>query len=128
MRKRIMAAALLAFLSMSTSGCFLLFGAAAGGAGTAFWLSGKMTDQVAASYDATIAATEKTLAAKDMPVSKKTQSEKVTQFKSVAADGREVWIDIAPVTQTSTKIAVRVGAAGDKATSADIIEKIKASI
>lgn len=125
MRKNILILVFCAILMVNLSGCVLLFGAAAGGAGTAYWLSGKLRDKVDASYGATIEASRKALESFDMAVTKQTRTEEVTQIKSEHADGRVVWIDVRPLTQKSTQIEIRVGALGDKEASTEIMEKIK---
>jgi hypothetical protein len=107
------------------SGCTLLFGAAAGGAGTAFWLSGKVGEELAASYQQAISATENALDSLDMEITKKTHSENVTQFKSIYSDGSTIWIDIRPVLENKTEIEVRVGMRGNQSASAEILERIK---
>ncbi|MFO8052636.1 MAG: DUF3568 family protein [Candidatus Omnitrophota bacterium] len=107
------------------SGCTLLFGAAAGGAGTAFWLSGKLREELAASYQQTISAAENALDSLDMEITKKTHSENVTQFKSIYSDGSTVWIDIRPILENKTEIEVRVGMRGNQSASAEILERIK---
>jgi len=126
--KRAMALAGAVFLAVSVSGCALLLGAAAGGAGAAYWLAGKLTDEVAASYEETVAATEQALLAMEMPVNKLTQTEETTQFKSATSDGKMVWVDVEPVTSATTRIEVRVGAGGDKGASSEILENIKKNI
>jgi hypothetical protein len=110
---------------VSFSGCTLLFGAAAGGAGTAFWLSGKLREELAASYQQTISATEKALDSLEMEITRKTESEDVTQFKSLYTDSSTIWIDIHPLVDNKTEIEIRVGMRGDKSASADILKRIK---
>lgn len=105
-------------------GCFLIIAGAAGGVGTAVWLSGKLSQTVNARYGRTVEATRLALKSLDMPISKESKSEKVTQFRSDYVDGREVWIDVRPVTESSSKIEVRVGATGDKAASDRILKRI----
>jgi hypothetical protein len=118
--------ALIFGVSITTfSGCTLLFGAAAGGAGTAFWLSGKAREEFVASYRETISATENALDSLDMEITKKTHSENVTQFKSLYLDGSTVWIDIRPVLENKTEIEVRVGMRGNQSASVEILERIK---
>jgi hypothetical protein len=107
------------------SGCALLFGAAAGGAGTAFWFSGKLGEEFVASYRETISATENALDSLAMKITKKTYSEDITQFKSIYSDGSTVWIDIRPILENKTEIEVRVGMRGNQSASAEILEKIK---
>jgi hypothetical protein len=110
---------------MTFSGCTLLFGAAAGGAGTAFWLSGKVGEELAASYQQAISATENALDSLDMEITKKTHSENVTQFKSVYTDGSTVWIDVKPILENKTGVEVRVGIRGNQSASEKILDRIK---
>lgn len=110
---------------VAASGCGLLIAGAAGGAGTAFWLSGKLVDEVNASYERAIKATEDALASLKMDVLKKTYSEEVTQIRSEYADGAKVWIDVRPLTTKTSKLEIRVGATGDETSSKAILERIK---
>lgn len=112
-------------LVLNVSGCWLLVAGAAGGAGTALWLSGKLSDQVSASREVTVEAAEKALTSLNMSVTKKTAAAEVTQIISKYTDGKQVWIDIRPLTSKTTKIEIRVGAAGDEAASTKILERIK---
>lgn len=123
---RIMAIILsITLVAGSLCGCWFLVGSAAGGAGTAFWLSGKLSSEMSHPYDRVIEATKRALNSLDMKLEKETYKEDVSQIISRHADGRTVWIDIRPVTSSSTKVEVRVGAKGDKAASAKIMERIK---
>ena len=112
-------------LVVNLCGCALLLAGAAGGAGTAFWLSGKLSDEVSASYERTIDSAKRALKSLDMKVDKETKSDEVTQIRSEYTDGSEVWIDIRPLTQTTSKIEIRVGIQGDKAASTKILERVK---
>ncbi len=112
-------------LAVNLCGCALLLAGAAGGAGTAFWLSGKLSDELNASYETAISATKKAIDSLGMQVDKEAKTDEVTQIRSEYTDGSEVWIDIRPLTQTTVKIEVRVGIKGNKAASTKIIERIK---
>ena len=125
MVKKFMYAALGLALAVSLCGCALLLAGAAGGAGTAFWLSGKLSDEVGGSYDQTIAATKKGLTDLDMIVAKETKTDEVAQIRSKYIDDSEVWIDIRPLSEKSTKVEIRVGVTGDKTASTKILESIK---
>ena len=96
----------------------------AGGAGTAVWLSGKLTQEVHASREKAVKAARSALKSLKLEITKETKTEEVTQIKSNYTDGREIWIDIRPMTESSTKIEVRVGAIGDKAAADKILKKI----
>jgi len=112
-------------LMINLSGCAVLLAGAAGGAGTAYWLSGKLSEEVNVSYERAIYAAEKAVASLNMKISKETKSDKVTQIKSNYTDGSDIWIDIRPLTEKSSKIEVRIGLKGDKEASVKILEKIK---
>lgn len=49
------------FLLMNICGCLLLAAGAVGGAGTAVWLSGKLTQQFNTPYERTVKAAESAL-------------------------------------------------------------------
>lgn len=124
MIKRIGLFVLLGFFAVSICGCVAVVAAGAGGAGTAGWLSGKLTHEVHASYDKTISATRRGLKAMKLDIDKETRAEEITQFRSKYTDGREIWIDVRPVTADSSKIEVRVGAIGDKEAADKILKNI----
>jgi len=127
MLKRIIVFASLGLLLLSMYGCFALFAGAAGGAGTAAWLSGKLTQQFNTPYDRTVNATESALKSFNFEITKKAQEANVTTFRSHYTDGKEIWIDVRKVTDNSTKVEVRVGGiSADKEASAKILKRIKA--
>ena len=105
-------------------GCIALLAGAAAGAGTAGWLSGKLSQTVQAPYERTINAAKSALKSLKLEVVKETKTENVTQIRSKYTDGKEIWIDIRPVSNMSSKIEVRVGVAGDKEASDKILKKI----
>lgn len=111
---------------LNLSGCFLFVAGVAGGAGTAIWLSGKLTQEFHASYQATIDATKLAVQSLNLPVVKETHDERVTQIKGSYSDGREMWIDIHHITEMSTKVEVRVGGvSSDKEAASIILRKIQ---
>src|SRR5262245_16667019 len=129
MLKKVNRFVLLGLLILNSYGCFALLGAAAGGAGTAVWLSGKMTQQFNASYDHTITASENALQDMGIKIEKKTQEGDISQLKSTYPNGKEVWIDISKLTDTTTKVEVRVGVIKpDKEAATNILKKIEASL
>ncbi len=125
MVRRILCVVVSLIIAVNLCGCALLLAGAAGGAGTAFWLSGKLSDEVSASYEKTIGATKRALSSLNMAVVKETRSDEVAQIKSNYTDGSEVWIDIRPLTEKSSKIEIRVGIKGNKEASTKILERIK---
>ncbi len=113
------------FLLFNVYGCFLLLAGGAGGAGTAVWLSGKLTQQVNASYDNAVKAAKSALRSLNLEITKETKEEAVAQVMSKYSDGRTIWIDIHKITANSSKIDVRVGGMGsDKAAASEIMKRI----
>ena len=110
-------------LLLNIYGCFLLLAGAAGGAGTAVWLSGKLTQEFHAPYEQTIAAAKTALESLKLEIIKDTKEDTVAQLKSKYSDGREVWIDIHKVSEESTKVEVRVGTVGSNKEAAGKILK-----
>lgn len=125
MIKKLIVMSCCVFLGISFCGCALLVGGAVGGAGTAFWLSGKMTDEVSASYDKAIEAVRKAMDSLNIKLVKEAKSSEVAQIRGEYSDGRGVWIDIRPVGDKISKVEIRVGAKGDKDASTKILNKIK---
>jgi hypothetical protein len=126
MFKKILTTISLIALSVNLCGCVVLLAGAAGGAGTAYWLSEKLTQDFNAPYDRTIKATLDALETLKMPVDKQTTTGDVTQIISKDNQSRMVWIDIKPTTMAATRISVRVGAKGDKTAAQKILTKISA--
>jgi len=113
-------------LIFNLSGCFLFVAGVAGGAGTAIWLSGKLTQEFHATYPETINAAKSALQALGLKIVKETHEQQITQIKGLYSDGREMWIDIHRVTENSSKVEVRVGAISpDKGAASNILRKIQ---
>ena len=125
MHSKVAAALLSGFLLFNLYGCFVLLGGAAGGAGTAAWLSGKLTQQVDAPYDTAINAVKSALKSLNLEMTKETREEAVAQIMGKYTDGKTIWIDIHKVSANSSKIEVRVGAVGsNKAEASEIMNRI----
>lgn len=113
-------------ITLSMCGCFAVVAGTAGGAGTAVWLSGKLTQEFHATYDRTITASKSALRSLKLDLVKETRDENITQLKSKYSDGKEIWIDIRKVSEDSTKVEVRVGAISpDKEAADKILKKIQ---
>ena len=126
MLKKIMLFILSGMLMLNLSGCFLFVAGVAGGAGTAIWLSGKMTQEFHVSYQHTIDSTKLALKSLNLELVKESREEKVTQIKSKYTDGKEIWIDISHVTENSTRVEVRVGAVNpDKEATSLLLKRIQ---
>ncbi len=115
-------------LLLPLGGCLAIVAAGGAGAGTAVWLSEKLTQQVNAPYERTIKASENALHFMNLEITKETKSVSITQLKSTY-EGKEVWIDITRITENSTKIEVRVGAVSpDKEAASKILKRIQVEL
>ncbi len=124
MIKRIFLFTALTIFSLATCGCVALLAGAAGGAGTAYWLSEKLTQDVNVSYTRVIQAVHNALDSLNLKINKETTSATVTQIISKYNTGEKIWIDIKPTTQAASRISVRVGIKGNKEAERKIMDKI----
>ena len=114
------------FLLLNMYGCFALFAGAVGGAGTAAWLSGKLTQQVNAPYERTVGAIESALKSFNLVIVKEVKEADITTFRSNYTDGKEIWIDVKRITESSIKVEIRVGGvSSDKEACTKILNRIK---
>jgi alkylated DNA nucleotide flippase Atl1 len=111
-------------LLINIYGCVALLAGAAGGAGTAAWLSGKLSQDVNAPFERTVKAAGTALESFKFHIEKETVKDNVAQLISRYGDGREIWIDVRRITDSSSKIEVRVGATGDKKAAQRILDRI----
>jgi hypothetical protein len=115
---------IVAIAAVSMCGCLALLAGTAGGAGTAAWLSGKLTQEVNASFDKTLNAAKEGLRSLNLSVEKETVKDDIAQVMSNYTDGKTIWIDIHRVSDVSSRIEIRVGATGDKAAADKILKRI----
>lgn len=108
MRERIVAVVLSGFLLVNLYGCLAIVAGGAGGAGTALWLSDKLTQQFDVPYDRAVSAALYAVKSLNLPVNKETKEAEITQIKSTY-NGKEVWIDVRKTGERSSKVEVRVG-------------------
>ena len=114
-----------AFLFTNIYGCLAVMAGAAGGAGTAMWVSGKLSQEFHATQAQAIAAVKSALKSLSLEVQKETVKIDVAQIISKYSDGKTVWIDIHRIAKTSQRIDVRVGISSDKEAAVKIMEKIE---
>lgn len=125
MLKRLIIFVVSALFLFNMYGCVAVVAGSAGGAGTAAWLSGKLTQEFNATQERAVSAVEGALKSLSLDVEKKTVKYSVAQIISRYTDGKTVWIDIHRITKNSQRIAVRVGASGDKEAAHKIMERIE---
>jgi hypothetical protein len=104
-------------------GCIAVVAGAAG-AGTAVWISGKLSQEVSASLEKATQAAKYALTSLKLDIHKETVTDKVVQIMSNYYDGRTIWIDIHRVSQAMSRAEVRVGATGDKEAARKILDTI----
>ena len=127
MFKRWKHAVLLLALAIVISGCaeaVLIGVGAAGGAGAALWTKGKMVEELDASLSKAYTASVAALKDLELPVNKDVKGGLKAKIESQFPDGKYVLIGIRALTESSSKITVRVGAFGDKARSEKILGAI----
>ena len=113
-------------IGFTLTGCAVLLAGAAGGAGTAVWLSGKLSQEFHYPYEQTVGATKTSLKSLKLEIIKETRENDILQLRSKYTDGKEIWIDIRKVAKNSTKVEVRVGIVSpDKEASAKILKTIQ---
>lgn len=112
-------------LLMTASGCLALLAGGAAGGGTAAWLSEKLVQQADVPLDRAVSAVKSGLQSLNLPITKETVKSDVAQVKSEYTDGKTIWVDVHRITNTSSKIEVRVGAASDKAAAEKVLDSIK---
>jgi len=126
----------LIFCAVNLNGCiFLLIPVAIGvaggvgiGIGTAKWLSDKLVEQVPHPYDKTVQAARAGLKDLKIDIVKEADTDKLTQISSKYPDGRTVWINVAVVSPTVSRIEVRVGVWGGKKEAGTILDAILARL
>ncbi len=114
-------------LLMNICGCVaLIAGGVAGGAGTAVWLAGKLVQNVNAPLDRVVQAAKDSLEFRNRTVTiKETISEghAVAQIRSRETSGEKIRIDIHKISDTRSRIEVRVGTVVINKDAADRILK-----
>jgi len=112
-------------LLVNMYGCIAILAGAAAGTGTAAWLSGKLSQEVNTSFEASLKATKSALQSLKLDVTKETVKEDLAQVMSNYTDGKTIWIDINRVSKTTSRIEVRVGVTGDKEAAHKILDRIR---
>lgn len=124
MVKKILYTVFLVLFLINTCGCVALLAGAAGGAGTATWLAGKLAQETNTSFDKSLQASKSALEALKLEITKETRKRDVAQVKGKYTDGRVIWIDIHKISPSITRIEVRVGIRGDQEAARKILDKI----
>jgi len=127
MFKRWKQTVLLVALAIQISGCaeaVLVGVGAAGGAGAVVWIKGKMEENLNMPFSKVHTATLAALKDLELPIKKEQKRGLKARIESQFPDEKYVWVSIRAVTESSSKITVRVGVFGDKSRSQKIFEAI----
>jgi len=109
---------------LTSSGCFLLIGAAAGAGGYAY-VRGALQKNVDSTVKKIHSSSLKALKGLDIFVTDDELNVHSAKVNGEYADGKRVIVDIEALTERSSKIKVRVGTWGDKDRSLVIIGAIE---
>lgn len=125
MKNVVLKASALLISAALVSGCIGLLAGAAAGAGTAVYVKGQHQETLEASVPQVQEATVAALQDSGINVVETSGDDFSSDIKGEMADGTNVWIDLERQTASTTKVGVRVGATGDQAESAAIVDRIK---
>ena len=123
MFKRILWVVVLSASVANFSGCIFL-AAGAAGAGTAKWLSDKVTQEVNSPIDKVTKATKAALEDMEAIIYKETHAPDVVQILAKDPAGKQVWVDLRPIDINNTRIDVRVGYLSGESDARKILESI----
>ena len=126
-RSRILLSILLIAQMLGASGCagLLLATGAAGGAGGAIYVMGKLKEDVNAPVPKVRRAAVAGLKDLGLPVLKDKGDQLTASLESEFADGKHVWIDIEAGDESSSQIGIRVGLLGDEQRSRRVLKAIR---
>ena len=128
MRTRTLLLAGLALGLPLMGGCFLLVGAAAGGAAGVVYYEGWVEDTLDDNVGNVHAAARAALVDLKLPVSDDHVDALTGRLESEFADGKHVWIQLESAGPSLTKARIRVGVIGDKDRAMDILTRIRAHL
>lgn len=113
---------------VNVHGCAVLLAGAAASAGTAVWLSGKLTQEYRVPFNNAINASKAALKSLKLNIEKETYTISTAQIISTYKNGDKVWIDIHFISDSLTRVEVRVGMPGNKEAASVILQKISRNI
>ena len=118
----LMLCVVLAFLC---SGCFAMVVGAAGGAAGAVYVMGKLKDEVNYEVSAVHKATVAALAELEMKLLEDKVDKLSAHVESEFSDGEHVWIDLESLSDSRTRLTIRVSVTGNEVRARKIHDAIK---
>ncbi len=107
------------------SGCFALAVGAAGGVAGAVYVMGKLKDEVdhpvPVMHEATVAAMKDL----ELTLTEDKVDKLSAHMESAFSDGATIWIDIDSVSDSRSRVTIRVGVMGDEVRSRKIYDAIR---
>jgi hypothetical protein len=113
--------------AFGTSGCILLLGAAGGVAGTKY-MGGKLEADFNAPVEKVHEAAVAGLKSLNLPIVKDQGDKLAAELESRTADDKKIAISIGFVSETKSKLSIRVGTIGDEQRSRSILKAIQAEL
>lgn len=124
---RCFAALLLAGGLALQTGC-LVVAAGAAGAGTVAYIRGELSSTLDTPYESAVRATNRGLQALEFARISENKDALTAIVIYRTADDKKVEVKVTKVTETTTKVAIRVGIFGDEKLSMTVLDKIKENL
>jgi len=106
------------------SGCFAVVAAGAAGTGVA-WYNGRLESTLGSDYNRVVNATRTALTQLEFAKVSENKDALKAVFIYRTAQDKKVEITLTKVTETTTKVEIRIGFFGDEPMSITVLEKIK---
>jgi hypothetical protein len=112
-------------LAFLCSGCLSLVVGAAGGAAGAVYVMGKLQDEVNYKMSVVHSATVAALAELELKLQEDKVDKLSAHVESEFADGEHVWIDLESLSDSRTRLTIRVSVTGNEVRARKINDAIK---
>lgn len=124
---RSLAALVLAVAVTLQSGC-LVAAAGAAGAGTVAYLRGQLASSLDQSYDTVVRASNRAVEQLEFARISETKDALTAIIIARTAEDKKIEIKVIKVSESLSKVEIRVGIFGDEAISMTILDRIKANL
>jgi len=124
---RVVGAALLAVALLFQTGC-LVAAAGAAGAGTVAYIRGELSSTLDAPYEKVVRASNRGIQQLEFAKISENKDALTAILISRTADDKKIEVKVTKVTDSSTRIQIRVGVFGNEALSLTVLDKIKENL
>lgn len=125
MRLRYVTLVLAVLFAVYGAGCAAFVAGGAIGGGGAVYIKGQVEETFNKPVHRVHGATLAALRELNMPLFEDTHDNTSAKIKSKVASGEDVWIDISALSNTDSKVTVRVGIMGDQGKSMAILNTVQ---